>query len=223
MNTAKEMESAILYSFRRCPYAIRARMALSYADLIVELREVNLREKPVDLLKLSPKATVPVLLVNDSKVIDESLDIMLWALSHADPDEWLYPDRDLLNRQQIELITKNDQDFKPLLDRYKYADRFPQESQLTYRNRAAPFLSELEERLQKHSYLMDNKARLVDIALFPFIRQFAFVDIDWFKESAYIKLCAWLYNFLESDLFKRIMIKQPVWKPQNKPVELART
>jgi len=217
MNIPDKAKPAILYSFRRCPYAIRARMALSYSQLSVELREVDLRDKPAELINISPKATVPVLIENGSHIIDESLDIMRWSLSLSDPDAWLHKNNEQFNLIQFELITENDQGFKPLLDHYKYADRFPEHTQQTYRDRTMPFLDKLEQRLQNQSYLMDENMRLVDVALFPFIRQYAFVDKDWFDHSPFPNLRAWLNVLLNHPLFRRVMDKQPVWTPKNKP------
>ena len=138
-----------LYSFRRCPYAIRARMALVYAGIRVELREVKLSDKPRDFTDLSPKATVPVLLTADGVLLDESLDIMYWALSVSDSEQWLSHDA-----ESAGLIRHNDEVFKPLLDAYKYADRHPQLSQLEHRNRAEQFLGLIEARLANHSWMM---------------------------------------------------------------------
>lgn len=220
MSIRDYLKPAILYSFRRCPYAIRARMALSYSCVAVEVREVSLRDKPAELIKISSKATVPVLVLSDKKIIDESLDIMLWSLSLADPGGWLHEIDEQFNLSQIQLIKENDQDFKPLLDDYKYADRFTDHTQQTYRDRTIPFLNKLEHRLLNQRYLMDDCMRLVDVALFPFIRQYAFVDKDWFDDAHFPNVAIWLNRFLNHDLFKRVMYKQAVWKPGNEPVYL---
>ncbi len=203
----------VLYSFRRCPYAMRARLAIAKSGISVELREVVLRNKPQQLLKISAKATVPVLLLNNEKVIDESLDIMAWALSCRDPDNWLYKD----SAEDIErLIQWNDGEFKYYLDRYKYADRYPEYNELYYREKAEVFLVELEKRLSKQSYLYGEKCSLADMAIFPFIRQFANVNPEWFHASKYKKLCHWLNQHIESALFISIMEKYPAWQVGDK-------
>lgn len=199
----------IFYSFRRCPYAIRARLAIKASGIAVELREVVLAEKPDELLYISPKATVPVLQLTDGKVIDESVDIMQWALQKNDPQYFLSADVNEINN----LIGINDNDFKQNLDRYKYADRFPEHSCEYYREQCEGFLQQLEYRLSNSLYLISNEISMADIAIFPFIRQFAFVDKRWFDESEYKKLNEWLTKMLESELFNEVMIKYPQWQP----------
>ena len=162
----------ILYSFRRCPYAMRARMAISYSQQSIELREVILKHKPDSLFKYSSKGTVPILVLPNMTVIDESIDIMLWALSINDPDAWQINLAD-----QMRLIEENDGSFKSSLDKYKYADRFPEHSELYYRESCYHFLDDLEERLSKYQFLFSDQYSLADIAIFPFIRQFAHVDL----------------------------------------------
>ena len=206
----------ILYSFRRCPYAMRARLALSYALDVnaLELREVILKNKPQALLDISPKATVPVLQLVDGTVIDESLDIMKWALSLNDPDDWLNTD----NESEIsELITQNDGEFKWALDHYKYSDRH-EESEEYYRALGETFLNKLNERLQNNSFLIGENISFADLAIFPFIRQFAHVDKNWFFTSEYKALINWTNYWLESDLFKNIMKKNPGWKEADEPL-----
>jgi len=200
----------ILYSFRRCPYAMRARLALSYALEInaLELREVILKNKPQALLDISPKATVPVLQLTDGTVIDESLDIMQWALFINDPDNWLLIDKE---SEMRELVTQNDGEFKWALDHYKYSDRH-EESEEYYRALGETFLNKLNERLQKNVFLMGEKASFADVAIFPFIRQFAHVDKNWFFAGEHKALINWTNYWLESDLFKNIMKKNPGWK-----------
>jgi glutathione S-transferase len=205
----------ILYSFRRCPYAIRARMALVYAGIRVELREVKLSNMPESMLRLSPKATVPVLVLPGGRVIDESLEVMLWSLSQADPCQWL--ETDTASRQ---LIRRCDEDFKPLLDCYKYADRHPLLSQPGHRARAEFFLRELDQLLRCHAFLTDSQCRLADVAIFPFIRQFAGVDAPWFEHCEYAALRGWLNAMLDSDLFSRVMNKHPFWQPGDATVYL---
>ena len=203
----------ILYSFRRCPYAMRARMALRRASITVELREVSLGDKPKALLELSPKGTLPVLLA-DELMLDESLDIMYWAIGQADPGQWL--DADLQARTES-LISENDGSFKSHLDQYKYWDRFPAQSQQYYRQQGETFLLKLEQLLQANQYLLADRPTLADIAVFPFVRQFAFVDKHWFDNAGYSQLQLWLQGFLESPLFIQSMDKQPPWQPGDQP------
>lgn len=201
----------VLYSFRRCPYAIRARLALNYAQIQFELREVELKNKPPQMLALSPKATVPVLLTSKDEVIDESLDIMLWALAQYDPELWL--DEKIQAKANL-LILKNDGEFKYYLDRYKYADRFPEFSEEFYRQQAEVFLLELEQLLSNHSFLLKDSISLADMAIFPFIRQFANVESAWFAQADYPCLQRWLKQLLASELFITVMEKYPAWKFQ---------
>ncbi len=194
---------------------MRARLAIASSLISLELREVILRNKPLSLLDISPKGTVPVLLLNDNTVIDESLDIMYWALSINDPEHWLIPN---LASDINQLITWNDGDFKYYLDRYKYADRYPAHSEKFYREKAEYFLIELENRLAKQPFLCAENCCLADIAIFPFIRQFANVNNDWFQQSKYQKLNQWLNKLLQSQLFILVMEKYPTWQPQDKPL-----
>jgi len=203
----------VLYSFRRCPYAIRARMALEYASITCELREVKLSNKPQTMITLSHKGTVPVLLLMDGSVIDESLDIMLWALEQADPDHWSDEEQ---NDDRL-LIEKNDQKFTQDLEQYKYFQRFPEHSQLYYREKAEEFIGLLETRLQEHQGigLVSNRLTLADVAIFPFIRQFAHVDWEWFSNSQYKNLISWLVKFEESELFLAVMNKYKPWQEED--------
>jgi glutathione S-transferase len=212
----------VLYSFRRCPYAMRARMALRYAGIRCELREVELRDKPVEMLTASAKGTVPVLLLPDSdgagEVIDESLDVMLWALAQHDSEGWLDVDTDLASQ----LIDANDNNFKVWLDRYKYPNRYAgSEAEAVDKaacDRVSPraegerFLQALEGRLAKGGQLMGAQRSFVDVAIFPFVRQFAFVDFDWFRESRYQAVNRWLSSHLDSTLFADVMHKYPQWR-----------
>jgi len=201
----------ILYSFRRCPYAIRTRMTLAYSGITVNLREIILRDKPTALLDISPKGTVPVLLQPDQTVLDESLDIMRWALAVHDPDQWLRQDDTVL--VETKLIETNDNDFKVHLDQYKYADRHPEQSTEYYRQQGEKFLQSLEQQLRQTQFLLADTIGLADIAIFPFIRQFAFVDKTWFDQSPYPQLQHWLDYFLRSPLFINVMKKYSVWQP----------
>jgi len=200
----------VLYSFRRCPYAIRARLAIKVSNTQVELREVKLADKPQEMLESSKKGTVPVLLLTDNTVIDESMDIMMWALNKHDPQNWLNNNLSEIKETQ-RLIELNDHEFKIHLDHYKYAERFPEQTMEYYRKQAEEFLRILEHKLKQTQYLINNTLCLADIAIFPFIRQFAYVDINWFEHSEYKNLQRWLTELLESDLFKSVMKKQANW------------
>lgn len=204
------MTLPILYSYRRCPYAMRARMALKYAGIAVEIREIALRDKPAHLLQISPKGTVPVLLTTQGVVLEQSLDIMHWALQQSDPDGWLSADA----AQTQQLITENDTSFKQALDRYKYAIRFPEQPMEEYRSQGEVFLAKLEHKLAQTEFLMGARLTLADIAIFPFIRQFSAVDAAWFESADYPKLKAWLNLMLSSALFNSIMDKHLVYSPQ---------
>ncbi|VVO57473.1 hypothetical protein PS876_00614 [Pseudomonas fluorescens] len=191
-----------LYSFRRCPYAMRARMALRYCGVPVEIIEVSLKAKPAEMLAISPKGTVPVLDA-DGRVIDESLEIMRWALAQNDPQDWLLGG----DARIAELIEANDQVFKGHLNRYKYAERYPEQPMEVYRAEGEMFLRRLEELLEGRDCLLTDHPSLADVALLPFIRQFAHVDREWFAQTPYVRLQAWLQRFLESELFTSIMKK----------------
>jgi glutathione S-transferase len=197
----------ILYSYRRCPYAMRARMAIWAANIQVEVREISLREKPAHLLQISPKGTVPVLQLPDGTVLEQSLDIMQWALAQNDPQGWLNADPEAVNA----LITINDGDFKKALDRYKYPDRYPEHTQAYYREQGEHFLHRLEAALEQHDYLLGDKPSMADVAIFSFIRQFAAVDAEWFASSPYPRLRIWLEHWLESTLFAEVMQKFPTY------------
>lgn len=202
----------ILYSYRRCPYAMRARMALNYAEIKVEHREISLREKPQSMLKASPKGTVPVLCVGDW-VIDQSLDIMHWALQKNDPDGWMQVDKAIAKGW----VDKNDGPFKKLLDQYKYPNRFPELNSLEVIQQArAVMLDELEATLQKQAFVMGDKMTWVDIALFPFIRQFSMVNAQQFSALPTAATQHWLQQLVESNLFEAVMVKYPTWADSDK-------
>ncbi len=200
----------ILYSFRRCPFAIRARLSLLLAGIEVELREVLLRDKPRSLLSYSSKGTVPVLILGDDRVIDESLDIINWTLETA---SWCHnPNPD------SELVTENDTSFKKRLDQYKYWERYPDKSQEEHRALAMPFLSKLEVRLTDKEFLSGDSLGFEDIAILPFIRQFANVDRNGFNEHEKVNLKRWLNRWEDSELFRNAMVKYPVWTPGDEPL-----
>ncbi len=202
----------VLYTFRRCPYAMRARLALALCveAKVLELREVVLKAKPAAMLVISPKGTVPVLQLSDGHVLEESLDIMHFALSQnpqlkAD----IYPSH--LCGEMDDLIEQNDGEFKWALDRYKYADRY-EESERFYREKGEVFLGQLESRLIQNRYLFGEQFSLADLAIFPFVRQFAHVNKAWFEQSDYVKLRDWLNAWLESPLFISVMKKYAPWQ-----------
>lgn len=209
-----------LYSFRRCPYAIRARLALLLANQTVELREVVLKNKPAELLACSPKGTVPVL-VTDNQIIDESLDIMHWALDTNFPSAAI----DNCDETAKALVTSNDKCFKHWLDKYKYFDRHPENSRQFYRDQACEFIAELESRLENQLYIgqLDNhdKPGFADLAIWPFIRQFAFCDMEWFRASTFSKTVAWLDRLLHNPVFKVAMTKYPPWQAGQETVLFA--
>lgn len=202
------MSMPVLYSFRRCPYAIRARITLLYSGIPVELREVVLRDKPPEFIACSAKATVPVLAFDDGQVLEESLDIMRWSLEQNDPAGWL--DTDM--RMAEELISDNDGDFKQNLDAYKYADHHPEKTAEEHRAAGEVFLRDLESQLQGRQYLLGSRMSFVDIAVAPFVRQFAHVDFDWFEATEYSGLQDWLRRFKALDLFAAAMRKYPAWR-----------
>ncbi|WP_434557460.1 glutathione S-transferase [Pseudomonas sp. Z4-20] len=200
------MSRATLYSFRRCPYAMRARIALRYSNVALDLIEVSLKAKPPEMLALSSKGTVPVLAVDD-RVIDESLEIMQWALVQHDPQDWRLRDDPQGQALTAALIEENDQVFKLHLNRYKYPERHPEYPKEHYRSEGEIFLRKLEGLLETRPFLAAAHQSLADVAVMPFIRQFAHVDRDWFAQAPYPRLQDWLQRFLDSELFVAIMAK----------------
>jgi glutathione S-transferase len=192
----------ILYTFRRCPYAMRARMAIAVAGVQVRQLEVALRAKPEALLRASPKGTVPVLVMPDGTVLEQSLEIMRWALQQNDPDSWLRNDA-----LAARLIAENDDEFKVFLDKYKYANRHPELPLEAHRENAFAFLHRLGLRLQQQRFLHGDSLSAVDIAIMPFVRQCAQVDRDWFNETVEDSLNTWLCKLEQSALFAQIMVK----------------
>jgi len=200
----------VLYSFRRCPYAMRARLALLLAQQKVQLRAISLKDKPTEMLLASPKGTVPVL-VTANEVIEESLDIMLWALKRHDPENLLYAhDKDKLT-EMLELIKESDTEFKPTLEKYKRAKRYHGNDLETCRLACEPFIQSLEKRLTQHAFLIGATPSLIDIALLPFIRQFSRVNKAEFSHDRYANLRHWLRHHLQSRLFAKAMFKYPLW------------
>lgn len=205
----------VLYSFRRCPYAMRARLALAVSGTACELREVKLSQKPAAMLEASPKGTVPVLVQEDGTVIDESLAIMRWALALSDPESWL-------ERDDAALIAECDGAFKEALDRYKYPNRYGDCDPLPYREAGAMFLRQLDARLAGDGQLCGKRRGLADAAIFPFVRQFANHDRAWFDAQDWPQLHRWLAEYLESGLFKTIFgQREKPWQAGDPPVAMA--
>lgn len=199
----------ILYSFRRCPYAMRTRLALLASGIVCEIREVKLSAKPAELIAASAKATVPVLVLADGSVIDESLDIMRWALGRNDPEHWL-------DHDDATLIETNDGPFKHHLDRYKYPDRHASDP-ITHRAACLEILSVLEERLASSANLCGNAMSITDAAVMPFVRQFAATDRVWFDAQALPGLRGWLGRHMASPSFERAMIRLALWRAGDEP------
>lgn len=215
----------ILYSLQHCPYAMRARLGLLMARQQVMLRAVTTKNKPAEMLAVSPKGTIPVLLLPDTTVIDESLDIMLWALQQNDPEDLLHKDQPDDLPAMLELIRRNDKDFKPQLEIYKKAKRFHLENEIEERQKCEVFIAELEQRLSINQlsaeesskaeagggYFIGQKPGLIDYALLPFVRQFSRVNRAWFISAAYPNLRVWLDRHQQSRVYSKAMAKYPLW------------
>ena len=213
-NIHASLTNPVLYSFRRCPYAIRARLAIAVSSTCCELREVRLSSKPDAMLAASPKGTVPVLVLPDGNVIDESLDIMRWSLAKRDPERWLEGD-------DAALIGRNDGPFKHDLDRYKYPERYGVDP-LKHRAMGMEFLRELDGRLDRTNQLCGPVRSMTDAAIMPFVRQFAAVDQTWFSDQPLDRLKVWLADHISSELFSMIMLQVAPWSPGDGPVLLTR-
>jgi glutathione S-transferase len=203
----------ILYSLQHCPYAMRARLGILLAQQSVLVRAVVTKNKPAEMLELSPKGTVPILVIQQQKltIIDESLDIMLWALKLNDPQNVLQADDSSKLDTMLKLIRRNDKEFKPNLEVYKLAKRFHKESEVADRQICEVFVAELESKLHRSDYFMGDQASLADYALLPFVRQFARVDRKWYLQSPYPRLRDWLNRHLQMPLFTKAMAKYPLW------------
>ncbi|HLO52410.1 MAG TPA: glutathione S-transferase [Kamptonema sp.] len=207
----------ILYSFRRCPFAMRARLALIVSNRVCELREVVLRDKPQEMLKISPKGTVPVLIDIDGQILEESIEIMLWALAQSDPEKWLMPEQGSV-AEMLELIAQFDKGFKYHLDRYKYPNRYEGIDAEVQRTEGGLYLEKLNVKLSTKKYLFGNRVTLADMAIAPFIRQFAHTDRSWFNAQPWSQLQAWLSEFIDSEIYTQVMKKYPKWEPGNAAV-----
>ncbi len=208
------MTLPILYSLQNCPYAMRARLAILISRQPVKLRAIVMQNKPPEMLVLSPKGTVPVLVLDmlDKKtVIDESLDIMLWALNRNDPENLLCSQNADVLTEMLQVINDNDKNFKPKLEQYKRAKRFRGNDEEQCRLLCEPFVQTLEYRLTQHEFLMGSTPSLLDYALLPFIRQFSRVNRQLFLQGPYANLQRWLNHHLQSRVFSKAMFKYPLW------------
>ena len=212
-------DTPILYSFRRCPYCMRAHMALKCAGLKIILRDVKLSDLPAEVLAVSPHATVPSLAISENEYMDESWDIVKWAVQQNDPENWLGENNEYLNEAEM-LVEINDFSFKDDLDHYKYADRYPEHPMEYYRENGEEFLEELTELLQQNTFLSADHITITDIAVFPFIRQFAMVDKEWFDKSPYPELQRWLLAMLSSEWFIEAFKKHETWETGSKDIYL---
>lgn len=209
------MSLPILYSLRNCPYAMRARIGLYKAQLQIDIREVNLKEKPAEMLAASAKGTVPILVLDNAPqpptVIDESLEVMLWALTKNDPDNLLHSQDQSALPKMLKLIAQFDDKFKTCLNAYKAASRYREDNVIECRQACEVFIQQLENRLSDNAFLMSAQESLADIALLPFIRQFAKVERQWYLQSPYPRVREWLNCYLQSGMYTRVMAKFEVW------------
>ncbi|MGR5094532.1 glutathione S-transferase [Vibrio maritimus] len=213
----------VLYSLHNCPFAIRARIALIKAQQAVRLRSIKLNNKPQEMLNASPKGTVPVLVLSDSKqVLEQSLDIMVWALRQSDPDNLLYSEESHALQHMLSTIESFEHDFDPALNAFGCAKRYHETNMLSLRKDCEVQLALLESRLSQHSFLFGEKESLVDIALVPFLRKFARIDKQWFRDAPYPKLRTWLNNYLQSQMFSKAMEKQVLWLDHREDVIFGR-
>ena len=232
------MTLPVLYSLRNCPYAMRARLAIYKSKQAVELRDVVLKDKPPEMIAASPKATVPILVLSSSKesfskIIDESLDIMLWALGKSDPNNLLRADtlnspvsssetKPLIKLADVRsLVYLFDHEFIPCLDAYKCAKRYHESNLQECRETCEVYIQNLEQRLNSHEYLIDDKESMADIALLPFIRKFAKVERQWYQQSPYPKVRRWLNLYLQSAMFNKVMAKYPLWSSDQAVIEFG--
>ena len=211
MNTNLSGSLPVLYSLRNCPFAMRARMAIYRSQVPVLLRDIVLSDKPPEMLEASPKGTVPVVVTSCGTVIEESAEVMLWALSENDPDDLLLSTEPEMFDSMRGLIHQFDTEFKPCLEAYRAAKRYHEPNLLECRQACETHLCELEDCLTRHSFLMADQESLADLALLPFIRQFARVERQWYLQSPYPKLRQWLNQYLQSRMFSKVMTKHELW------------
>lgn len=211
------MTLPVLYSLRNCPYAMRARLAIYASGQQVHIRDLVLSDKPAELLTASPKATVPVLVIKANAaasqfhIIDESLAIMQWAFSQTDPNDYLHSQSVTALPEMLAIITQFDTEFKGLLEQYRCSKRYHEPTQTQDRQACEHYLGDLEARLTQHQYLLSNNPSLLDLALMPFIRQFARVERQWYLQAPYPKLRQWLNHYLQSKMFTKVMAQYPLW------------
>jgi len=201
----------ILYSLRNCPYAMRARFGIFKSKQQVILRDIVLSNKPDEMIAASAKGEVPTLVVSPSLVIDQSLEVMLWALRMSDPNDLLHSDDEAVLAEMLKLIASFDIGFKLAFDKYSAAKRYHDENLAQYRQGCEVYINDLEQRLNKHAYIMSEKESLADIALISFIRKFARVERKWYLQAPYPKVRSWLNSYLQSALFSKVMKEYPLW------------
>ncbi|MEZ9527197.1 glutathione S-transferase [Enterovibrio norvegicus] len=206
------MTAPILYSLRQCPSAMRARLGILHARQVVELRDIDMNNKPQEMLSISPKGTVPVLQCLDGTVIEESIDVMVWALSLSDPNNLLYSHDDRQLPLMLHLIQSSDSHFVHALQKYRAASRYHDDNAIEWRDRCCEWLGNIENRLTQHAYIMGDTPSLVDFAILPFIRQFSRVDKKWYAQSPLPHLRAWLINHYNDPLFSKAMVSHQKWK-----------
>ncbi|PSV09208.1 glutathione S-transferase [Photobacterium leiognathi] len=206
------MSSPILYTLRQCPYAIRARLGLLLAEINFEQRDIDLRQKPTDMLAISNKGTVPLLVFENGDYIDESLEVMIWALNNNDPHDLLLSQKPHYFPEMLSLIARNDYKYITALEHYKADTRYHNPEAPVYRKLCESFLFDLESRLSQHKYLMADQLSLADYAILPFIRQFSHVERQWFREANYPNLKQWLSDLYQDPIFSKAMTKYPLWE-----------
>jgi glutathione S-transferase len=211
----------VLYSLQNCPYAIRARFSLFKAQQKVLIRAVKLNNKPQEMLTASPKGSVPILVVNENLIIEESLEIMLWALAQQDPQGLLQSENDLGLTTMLKLINDFETQFIPALEAYCCAKRYHENNLELCREACEITLHQLEIRLLTHDFLFSDSESLLDIALFPFIRKFARVERQWYRQSPYPKLRHWLNSYLQSSIFTKVMAKHELWLEKKQDIYFA--
>lgn len=201
----------MLYSLRNCPYAMRARMAVYVSGQAVQLRDIVLSDKPVHMHQVSPKGTVPVLVLSNGEVLEQSLEIMMWAFEQSDPNNYLMSDSPNTRAEMLSLVDLFDTEFKLRLEKYRSAKRYHNESVLEHRLACEQYLKMLELKLSQHAYLMSHSPSLADLAILPFIRQLARVERQWYLQSPYPNIRKWLDDYLQSRMFSKVMTKYPLW------------
>ncbi len=217
------MQKPILYSFRRCPYAIRARWAIIKSEISIEIREVSLKNKPQELINISKKSTVPVLILTDGSILDESIDIMKWAFKNGNDKEFLMEEFYKNKTNFDKLIHTNDEIFKYHLDRYKYSERYSRDQKYYHKLKAKEILLNYNHILSKNKYsnsITGGKQSLVDHCIWPFVRQYRLTDKEDFDtDSSLENLKLWLFKFLNDSIYEKVMIRLPEWKTGSIPIE----